>query len=714
MHTQELALNGYGTIHDNLLLPATAVQGQYRVHLHRRSKTEPADGIPELSFETTFDVAEFKLEPVQISVDLPKEVYFRGEQVTGKIALKYYYGLALSGEEVHYRFGPDGETRTAKTNDDGEIEFSFETKQFSESQPLTLAVNYPARGMQSAKTVYLATRGFEIAVSTLRDVYISGESFDAEFKVTSPAGTPVEAELKVEVFEQTRLANGRPGEKLISSHDVSADAESASALQNLALEEAGRYIVRATATDQFGNAVSGETAVDISGDKDSVRLRILADTHRYDVGDDATIRVHWREQPALALITYEGASILGHQLVRLETGENEISVPMGSHLAPNFNLSVAVMHQNEFHSAESQFLVARKLNVQLALDANELKPGDPLTVGIVVTDPQGRPVQAEVALSLVQANLLEMFSERQSAIAAFFNQGERTPSVRQFSSCTFEYRPKTHGISRYLLAESERIEVLKKELEAAIALNERYQNEVDSRQWATLHDVEVDAVDGGVIAGDASGLSWRMVLQGRESEIRALEELSEALGDGDVDGLVYDDVISNFDSLNRGLKQQLSEESIPALSRLRRHTTRNSPEMAGQYAGGGLSAEFESGAADSPARASRRAAPSNGHLFSFDRWGGFGGAGGGEAMGRGALTLGRSASGAIVLSDGTESPVLGVDAAALPRSFFAQRDVTVNAVTVGGRLLALNGRDQDEIEQLVDAGVKLLPGMGAR
>ncbi|HSG72182.1 MAG TPA: MG2 domain-containing protein, partial [Planctomycetaceae bacterium] len=380
IHTKEVPLNGYGTIHDNLLLPATAVQGEYRVQLHRPQKTEPADGIPALSFETTFTVAEYKLEPVQFSVDLEKDVYFRGEEVTGKISLKYYYGLPLVDEDIQYRFGPDGETRTGKTDKDGLLEFTFETTQFNESQPLSLVVEYPTRGMQTAKTVYLATRGFEIAVSTLRDVYISGESFDAKFKVTSPAGKPVETKLKVEVFQQTRLENGEQGEKLISTHDIATKADTGEARQNLSLEEGGRYVIRATATDQFANEVSGQTALNMSGEKDSVRLRILADQHHFDVGDDAKIRVHWREQPALALVTFEGASILGYRLIRLETGENAIDVPMASHLAPNFNFSVAVMHQHQFHTAVSEFRVSQKLNLKLALDKAQLKPGDPLTV----------------------------------------------------------------------------------------------------------------------------------------------------------------------------------------------------------------------------------------------------------------------------------------------------------------------------------------------
>ena len=49
--------------------------------------------------------------------------------------------------------------------------------------------------------------------------------------------------------------------------------------------------------DQFENAVSGQNGVVISGDEDTVRLRILADKHSYNVGDRAKVKLHWRALP---------------------------------------------------------------------------------------------------------------------------------------------------------------------------------------------------------------------------------------------------------------------------------------------------------------------------------------------------------------------------------------------------------------------------------
>jgi hypothetical protein len=50
----------------------------------------------------------------------------------------------------------------------------------------------------------------------------------------------------------------------------------------------------------------------ISGDDDDVRLRILADAHTFKVGDEANVELHWRNEPAMALVTFEGARILDY------------------------------------------------------------------------------------------------------------------------------------------------------------------------------------------------------------------------------------------------------------------------------------------------------------------------------------------------------------------------------------------------------------------
>ncbi|GAB4145397.1 MAG: hypothetical protein Tsb009_17540 [Planctomycetaceae bacterium] len=461
IRSTDVALGKFGTFADRFVLPRYAPQGQYRVCLHQPGKNQ--------SYETYFVVHEVKLEPVQLVVDLPRKVIYRGEKIEGRIQLKYYYGAPLAGRIVHYQLM--GENRqTAVTDAKGEIKFSFESSQYNESQSLNLHVTYPERGLQTNAVVVVATRGFAIDVKTRRKVYISGETFDTTIKVTDPSGRPVGTQLKLEVLELLENSGsfGTPfdgkGEKLIATHTLKSDQETGEARHTLRIDKAGYYRLRATGTDQFNRPVSGAATIRISGEDDAVRLRILSDKHEYNVGDTARVRLHWREEPALALVTYDGAKVLGYRLVKLNKGVNALAIPVKANLAPNFVLSVTVMNGNRFHKAESEFLVKRKLNIALKTNAKTLKPGEELRVTITTTDSQGKPVSAELSLGLIEKSLLDYFGENQIEINTFFAGGYRQPSVRAFTSATFEYRPQTRGISQFLLAEAERKQILAKEL----------------------------------------------------------------------------------------------------------------------------------------------------------------------------------------------------------------------------------------------------------
>ncbi len=185
LKTENVTLNDFGSIRTHLLLPESAVQGDYRIHLHRQSAGE-SDKIGALSFETTFKVTEYKLEPVELVFDFEKLIYFRGEKPKGTITLRYYYGTQLADEEIEYRVGSDGELVKAKTDSDGKVAIEFETSRFSESQTVVIEAKSPQRNIVSAHLVFIATRGFTVAGSTPRSVYINGESFETTFKVTDP------------------------------------------------------------------------------------------------------------------------------------------------------------------------------------------------------------------------------------------------------------------------------------------------------------------------------------------------------------------------------------------------------------------------------------------------------------------------------------------------------------------------------------------------
>ncbi len=122
----------------------------------------------------------------------------------------------------------------------------------------------------------------------------------------------------------------------------------------------------------------------------------------------------------------------------------------GSELVPPYEGTKREATIIRFHTASSPFTVERDLRVKIATkrksshpddNGNKVRPGDDVEVTITTTDPQGRPVAAELSLAMVEQSLLERFASPLPSIGDFFRGGERQPAVRCTSSITFSYRP---------------------------------------------------------------------------------------------------------------------------------------------------------------------------------------------------------------------------------------------------------------------------------
>ncbi|MEX0587052.1 MAG: MG2 domain-containing protein, partial [Pirellulales bacterium] len=436
LHQDTAALSAFGGLRTNFLLPAAAVQGDYRVLVTEAAKEITA---PK-TYQGAFGVHEYRLEPVRVAIESDRAVYYRGEEITGKISVQFYYGAPVAGAEVRYQLA-DGQATTTKTDDKGQVAFKFPTREFRESQTLLLSVALPERNLTVVKPFILATKGFSIDVKTVRPVYLAGESFEATIKTVDAEGKPTAQKLTLKVLERT-VVEGRVGERLVSEHPLATDKDG-SARQTLKLAAGGRYILRAEGIDRFENPISGAAAVDLSDDKDTIRLRLLADQHTFKVGDVAKVNLHWREQPALALVAFQGARVLDYKLVELKTGDNPLELPMTAQLAPNFELAVAVMTDTRapagkpldankpitrLHVASSPFNVSRELRVAVEVkrkngQAGAAKPGEEVDVIVTTTDPQGRPVAAELSLAMIEQSLLEQFPWAMPAIGEFFGGG---------------------------------------------------------------------------------------------------------------------------------------------------------------------------------------------------------------------------------------------------------------------------------------------------
>ena len=446
---QQVQLGRFGTFHADFPLPAAAREGRYCVQVR---------DVDERTYEGKFDVREHWIEPVRLIVSVPRAVYYRGEPIEGTIRAEHFYGAPLAEREVRYQL-EGGRPHTAQTDANGETRFRVDTDEYQEGQRLKLTAEMPEERVRTSIDVTVATQGFSLEISTPRRVFVAGEPFEALVGTRGPDNRPVSQKLKLKVFQRTEVA-GRCDERLAGEHPLETDALHGQARVKLQLDQGGNYVLRAEGTDQFGHAVSMSWPIQISGDDDQVRLRILSDRSTFKAGQTADVTLHWREDPALALVTLEGARVLDYQLLKLNRGANRLQVPLTARLAPNFQLSVAVMVDPKnpaaagelpekaprLFTASSSFAVAKDLNVQLAVQRKDatngpVRPGDQVAVTITTTDSAGKPVAAEVGLGLFDQALLRP-GPTGGVIGEVFAPSQRRFSLVTESSITLNCRPE--------------------------------------------------------------------------------------------------------------------------------------------------------------------------------------------------------------------------------------------------------------------------------
>ncbi len=441
-----VTLSEYGTFHTTLALDSSAPLGAYRVRLFQPGKSD---------FGGQFEVQAYQLQKIDLTIDLPRTVYFRGEKVEAKVIAKYQYGSPVAGHDVVVNL-PDGRTVNGQTNDAGEFPISFSTEGFAEEQALSLMAQLPQDGVAAAAMVQVAIRAFRTQLSTSRDVYLDGESFPLQVTTVDALGEPAGQALTLTVLEQV-TQGGRTVERQVSQTKLTTDAKTGIAGVPVKIDntKGGNYILRVAGTDRFGNPVVEDRRVTISGQEDGQKLRFLADRLNYKVGETAEIPLHSRLERGVALLTWEADRILEYKLVPIVEGENAIKWPVAAAQFPNFTLAAGRMAGTQFHQTQVNLRIERDLKVELKPRKAEVGPAAEVVVDVTTVDQLGKPVAAELSLALIDRALLRLYGDNAMPIGPFFYDQTRVAAFATESTIAFRYQPPTQPVAEAVVEEEE-------------------------------------------------------------------------------------------------------------------------------------------------------------------------------------------------------------------------------------------------------------------
>ncbi|MGC8640208.1 MAG: MG2 domain-containing protein, partial [Isosphaeraceae bacterium] len=446
--SRSVTLSDFGTFHETLPLDQGAPVGTYRVRVYQPGKSD---------FAGAFEVQSYQLEPIDLTFDLKKTVFYRGETVEADVLARYQYGAPVASRPIEITL-PDQRVLSATTDATGKFHVTFPTEGFAEEQALRLVARLPQDNVTATAAVMLAIRGFDIGVRTSRDIFKDGESFPIRITTTDARGEPIGQELSAALIKLVKQA-GRMTEREAQRKAVQTNAKTGQGTVSFRIDdtEGGRYVVRVSGTDRFKNPIVTDRSLYISGAKDETKLRILADRQRYKVGEEASVNLHSRGRAGTALLTWEADRILTYRLVTLKEGDNPVGLAIDGAQFPNFTLSASRMWENTFDQAKLDIEVERDLRVTVAPVKPLVGPGEPVELDINTVDQMGRPVSAELSIALIDRSLLRLYGDRMPPIASFFYNQIRTGAFMTEATNTFHYAPTTVPVAQAVVDEAERI-----------------------------------------------------------------------------------------------------------------------------------------------------------------------------------------------------------------------------------------------------------------
>ena len=527
---QAVKLSKFGTFDATLSLPSQSKVGNYTM-----TASQQINGRETLQFQGSFEVREFKLEKIKLTMDFPRRVWFRGEKIETTVQAAYYWGEPLANRVIHCTL-PDRRIERITTDAEGKAKLSFDTTGLTPGSQLSFTASLDGDNVTLTESLTLARLGFAIDAKPSQPVVIAGEPFNLDLTTTGADGKPTAESLKVAVMRMEKTKTSRiltllpwpqtesppSAEVKHSELDAKTDATSGKTSVPLTLEKGGIYQLRISGTDRFNQPITRETRVEVSDNDDANKLRLFADNATLKVGQDAKVRLHSRLDKGLALLTYEGESILRYQIVDLHKDYNDIAFPVGHDLFPNFRLAAAVIDGRELRSTFKEFNIERELKVAIKPVKEAFLPGEDGKVEITVTDQTGKPVEAELSLALVNEALFAVVPDSLTPILDFFQkEARRHAEFHTGATCGFTYPGTTRAVAKALTDEKNRI---------FRAENERSKLEAASGQMDMLFAAPAASAPMDGVARQRNGLRADRDDQFAANEPIVTEEQGYAVG----------------------------------------------------------------------------------------------------------------------------------------------------------------------------------------
>lgn len=426
----------FGTASGSYALPTGASLGEWSFQLEVGPVDPNGNGAVGWA---SFGVEEYRKPEFKVAVTPGAASYVQGQQATATIRAEYYFGAPVPRATARWTvtkrprwrwWNPWLEPMVMRClwrptppptvvaqgevtlRQDGTATISFPTTRDdvdADYEVKAEVVDASDRQVSGAAALTVNRAAFDLMVLTDRSVYRPGDTAQVRVSAARPDGAPVAGvavDLKIEQLDPQGNKTLRVTRTLTTGADGSAGLR-------LLAQTKNQYLITTTARDASGNAVSAERTMWIHDDRGGTdwawsTVEITADKEAYAPGDTALLLVRAPVSQGRGLLTIESRGLQSAFSFPIYYGLALVPVRVTADMAPNVFASVLVPTRDGVSMAEKELVVPpvdNLVEVTVTADKAEYRPGETGTFVVKTTDRLGRPVQADVALGIVDEAL---------------------------------------------------------------------------------------------------------------------------------------------------------------------------------------------------------------------------------------------------------------------------------------------------------------------
>jgi hypothetical protein len=429
----DLTASALGSVASKFDVPSEGMLGNYTLVV--RTGNDEA--------RTSVEVAEYRKPEFKVDAVCGAKRYLAGENAEVRVDAQYYFGAPVPQGQVSYqitrsdyalfpgedsdrfddgnlyatdtyRGNPNIASGVVYTDKDGNAKIGFHTDKAAPDSTYDITVTVQdssRRQVVAATSVPVYAANLRIGLQT--DVLCAplGSLVPVQVRAVDLDGKPCAAKVTLIAYKSVWIEKEGRYKQVEVARIVAQLPPTGHTVVNLPANAPDEMLVEASALDGTGRTAKAQLPIYVIGpfekgerEQEEPEVTVHLDRRSYKPGDivHAYVVTNVPKNPILA--TLEGGDLFAYKVFLPGKNSHLWTIPTDRALCPNAFLGVAQWADLQPLSGNAQFALpdeTRAITVKAVPDRQDYRPGDKATYKLTTTDSKGRPIPAELTMSVV-------------------------------------------------------------------------------------------------------------------------------------------------------------------------------------------------------------------------------------------------------------------------------------------------------------------------